>query len=153
AGRPALEKLREVLEHLPPDETALARDGLMVGRVIDENRADHGVGDFLVRGLVGVDESRGALLVADHPRVGPLVRLPVRDARAADAELSLVLDRAGLPAAGALLFSCNGRGRRMFAVPDHDAVAVSRSLSGAPVAGMFCQGEIGPVGGRTFLHG
>jgi small ligand-binding sensory domain FIST len=153
AGRPALDKLREVLEDLPPAETALARDGLMVGRVIDENRAEHGVGDFLVRGLVGVDESRSALLVADHPRVGQLVRLHVRDARSADAELSLVLDRAEQPAAGALLFSCNGRGRRLFAVPDHDASAVSRSLAGAPVAGMFCQGEIGPVGGRTFLHG
>ena len=40
----------------------------------------------------------------------------------------------------------------MFDVPDHDAAALEDSL-GVPTAGFFCAGELGPVGGRNFLHG
>jgi small ligand-binding sensory domain FIST len=152
AGRPAVEKLAEVVGDLASEERELALRGLMVGLVIDENQAEHGVGDFLVRGLTGLDEDRGAVLIGDLPRVGQMLRFHVRDARSADEELDHVLQRPG-PAAGALLFSCNARGRRMFSVPDHDARLLDRRLDGAPVAGMFCQGEIGPVGGRPFVHG
>jgi small ligand-binding sensory domain FIST len=152
AGRPAVEKLAEVVGDLPPGERDLALRGLMIGLVIDENQAEHGVGDFLVRGLVGLDEERGALLIGDVPRVGQMLRFHVRDEQSADEELHHVLERPG-PASGALLFSCNGRGSRMFSAPDHDARLLDAQLCGAPVAGMFCQGEIGPVGGRAFVHG
>jgi small ligand-binding sensory domain FIST len=41
----------------------------------------------------------------------------------------------------------------MFGPCDHDAQAVEEELGGAPAAGFFAAGEIGPVGGRSFLHG
>jgi small ligand-binding sensory domain FIST len=152
AGQPAIDKLQEVVDQLTPADRALAMQGLMLGLVIEENRAEHGIGDFLIRGLVGVDQEQGGLVIGDLPRVGQLVRFHVRDEQSADAELRAVLGLATQPVAGVLLFSCNGRGSAMFSAPDHDARLVFDALDGPPVAGMFCQGEIGPVGGRAFLH-
>jgi small ligand-binding sensory domain FIST len=158
ASRPALEKLGQVLSEVDPRERALASTGLLLGIVIDENKPEYERGDFLIRGLLGADQSTGALAVGDLPRVGQTVRLHVRDARSADQDLreALALQAvalAGKPTAGALLFTCNGRGRQMFSGPDHDAEAVAATLGDPPLSGFFCAGEIGPVGGRNFLHG
>jgi small ligand-binding sensory domain FIST len=157
ASKPALERLREAIEDLEPDERDLAGEGLLLGVVIDENQPDYERGDFLVRPIVGVDPESGALAFADRVRVGQTVRLHVRDSHSASADLreALAAQVAALGpsgAAGALLFTCNGRGAHMFAEPDHDATAVDDAF-GAPAGGFFCAGEIGPVGGRNFLHG
>ncbi len=151
AGMPALEKIEEVFGGLPLADQVLARDGLLSGLVIDENRPEYGVGDYLVRVLLGADRDRGAVMIGDVPRVGQTFRLHVRDEASATAELEHVL-RAAPPAAAALVFSCNGRGRNLFSTDDHDAGLVDELL-GVPAAGIFCQGEIGPVGGRNHLHG
>ena len=155
AGRPALERLREELDSLPPEQQALAARGLLAGLVIDENKPEYGRGDFLVRSLVGIDEETGAVAVGDSLRVGQTLRLHVRDAASADADLRGALDEAlaGRRPAGALLFTCNGRGTNMFAEPDHDARVLAEALGSDALAGFFCGGEIGPVGGRAFLHG
>lgn len=156
AGVPALEKLEEVLARLPAAERLLAARGIMAGIVIDENRPEHGVGDYLVRGIVGADRGSGALVIGDAARIGKGFRFHVRDAAAADEELRILLGlaRGALPggAAGALLFTCNGRGRQMFEVDDHDA-GVVRDILGVEAAGLFCQGELGPVGGVNHVHG
>jgi small ligand-binding sensory domain FIST len=158
AGVPALQKLQEVVEALEPDERELAVEGLLAGLVIDENTPDYERGDFLVRSIHGGDRETGALVVGEQVRVGQTMRFHVRDARSADEDLRLALrgarDALG-PAGpgGALLFSCNGRGTRMFPGADHDAAAIEDELSPIPTAGLFCNGEIGPVGGRSFLHG
>jgi small ligand-binding sensory domain FIST len=83
--------------------------------------------------------------------VGSTAQFQVRDADSADEDLRHLV--AGNTADAALLFTCNGRGFRLFRQPDHDATVLSEGLGGAPVAGMFCAGELGPVGGHNFLHG
>jgi small ligand-binding sensory domain FIST len=156
AGRPAYERLVEVVDGLAPEERALVRGGVMVGLVIDENRAEYGRGDYLVRGVLAADEATGALAIGDIPRVGQTVRFHARDEASADRDLAEALAvQAALPGhvVGGLLFACNGRGTRMFSRPHHDAASVDRALGAVPVAGMFCAGEIGPVGGVNFLHG
>ena len=157
AGKPAMERLGEVISALPDHERDLAAAGVLVGLVIDENRPEYERGDFLVRPIIGADRESGAIAIGEPVRVGQTVRLQVRDAASADEDLrealraqSQALGSHG--AAGALLFTCNGRGSHMFEVPDHDAAAIEDSL-GVPTAGFFCAGEIGPVGGRNFLHG
>jgi small ligand-binding sensory domain FIST len=156
ASKPALERLRDAIEALDARERELAGEGLLLGVVIDENKPEYERGDFLVRPIVGADPETGTIAVAERVRVGQTVRLHVRDGASADLDLSdaLTLQSHALGAngaAGALLFTCNGRGEHMFAIPDHDAVAVTDAL-GAPTGGFFCAGEIGPVGGRNFLH-
>jgi small ligand-binding sensory domain FIST len=156
AGEPALERLKGDVATLTPDqEASAARGGVLAGLVIDENRADYGRGDYLMRGLIGVDEETGALAVGEAVRVGQTLRFHVRDAGSADEDLRENLTAAldGERAAGALLFTCNGRGTNLFASPDHDARAVAELLGDDAVAGFFCAGEIGPVGGKPFLHG
>ena len=154
AGQPALERLREEIAALPPDEQALAASGLLAGLVIDENRPHYERGDYLMRGLLGADEQSGALAIGEQVRVGQTLRFHVRDARSADEDLrSALASLEGERAAGALLFTCNGRGTNMFPEPDHDARLVGEALRSDAVAGFFCGGEIGPVGGRTLLHG
>ncbi len=152
AGMPALDKIEEVFGALPAADQALARGGLLSGLVVDENRPEYGVGDYLVRVLLGADPERGAIMIGDVPRVGQTFRLHVRDEASAAAELAHVLRGAPAGGGGALVFSCNGRGRSLFTVDDHDAGLVDELL-GVPAAGLFCQGEIGPVGGRNHLHG
>jgi small ligand-binding sensory domain FIST len=157
AGRPALERLREVVEGLSARERALAARGLLAGLVIDENRPEYGRGDFLMRGILGADEESGAIAIGEQVRVGQTLRFHARDAATAAEDLRLALDETvgeGRPAAaGALLFSCNGRGRAMFDKADHDSRALADALGAPALAGFFCGGEIGPVGGRSFLHG
>jgi small ligand-binding sensory domain FIST len=156
AGEPALERLRGDLGTLTPEqERSAARGGVLAGLVIDENRADYRRGDYLMRGLTGVDEETGALAVGEAVRIGQTLRFHVRDAASADADLRENLAAAldGERAAGALLFTCNGRGTNLFSAPDHDARTAAELLGGDSLAGFFCAGEIGPVGGRNFLHG
>ena len=155
AGKPALERLRTEIAALSSEEQALAARGLLVGLVIDENRPEYDAGDFLMRGLLGADKASGALALGETVRVGQTLRFFVRDAASADADLQRTLAGAlhrGRPA-GALLFTCNGRGTNMFPEPDHDARVVAAALGTEALAGFFCGGEIGPVGGKAFLHG
>jgi small ligand-binding sensory domain FIST len=158
ASRPALDRLMDAIEReLTADEQALAAQGLLVGIVIDENRPDYHRGDFLVRGLMSVNEQDRSIVVGERVRVGQTVRLHVRDAESADEDLRLALERAarglGGDPAGALLFTCNGRGSHMFGSAGHDAGALAEEIGPAPAAGFFSAGEIGPVGGRSFVHG
>jgi small ligand-binding sensory domain FIST len=155
AGKPALERLREEISALSLEEQALAARGLLAGLVIDENRPEYDTGDFLMRGLLGADEATGALALGETVRVGQTLRFFVRDATSADADLRQALVDTPRPArpAGALLFTCNGRGTNMFPEPDHDARVVTDMLRTDALAGFFCGGEIGPVGGKAFLHG
>jgi small ligand-binding sensory domain FIST len=158
AGRPALETVEQIIAELSPRERALIAAGLLIGIVIDGGKPEYEQGDFLVRGVLGADPESGSLVVGASVREGQVVRLQARDARSADQDLRRALRLrvealSGAKAAGALVFSCNGRGRAMFGSPDHDAGAVDRELGGAPAAGFFAAGEIGPVGGRSFLHG
>ena len=159
AGAPALERVRQVLADLTPDEQALASTGLQVGIAMDEYAEDY---DFLVRAVLGVDPDSGGLVVGDLVEVGQTVRLQVRDAETADAALRSALaahrrDTRDAPVGGALLFSCNGRGTSLFAGPyggaHHDPAVVRTLLSGQGVAGFFAGGELGPVAGRNPLHG
>jgi small ligand-binding sensory domain FIST len=157
AGKPALEKLRETIEELPPEDLRLVQGGLLVGIVVDSNKPEYLQGDFLVRGLVGADPQTGQVAVAADVHPGQVVRLHARDAESADRDLREALSirmtaLGGRTPAGALVFACNGRGRSMFGRADHDAEAVSDALAGAPAAGFFAAGEIGPVGGGYFLH-
>jgi small ligand-binding sensory domain FIST len=157
ASEPALERLRRAVAELDPAEQEKAARGLLIGLVTDPNKPDYERGDFLVRGLIGADEENGSLTVGTPVRVGQTVRLQVRDAAAAHEDLMEALDREaaalGRPPAGALLFTCNGRGSAMFGTPDHDARAVAEAFSNAPTVGFFCAGEFGPVGERNFVHG
>jgi small ligand-binding sensory domain FIST len=155
-GRPPLQRLREIVAGLPPDEQELVSNGLQIGIVVDEHLAAPGQGDFLIRGLLGADQSTGAIEIGDVVEVGATVQFQVRDAAGADKDLRLTVERAGAALAGrpvgALLFTCNGRGRRMFEVADHDASTIEELLGGIPLAGFFAAGEIGPIAGRNALH-
>lgn len=150
AGRPALDRVTEVLADLDPAQRQLAARGLHVGVVARE----HGVeefrsGDFLIRAVLGADPARGAVAVGDAVDVGRVVQLHVRDGASADADLRRSLE--GVSGAGALMFTCIGRGTSLFPLPHHDATLASDAL-GAPLAGMFSDGELGPVGDRNALH-
>jgi small ligand-binding sensory domain FIST len=152
--RPALEVFREVFEELDESDRRLVQQGLHVGRVINEYQDTFDRGDFLVSNVVGADES-GAIAIGGLVRVGQTVQFHVRDAGTAGEDLRGLLDesrRAG-PAAGALLFTCNGRGSRLFDVESHDVRTLRDRFGPIPVAGFFAMGEIGPIGGQNFVHG
>jgi small ligand-binding sensory domain FIST len=151
AGRPALERLVELLENLDPDERELAQRGIHLGRVIDEHKIEFDRGDFLVRTVLGGDRDVGAIAVGDEVDIGATVQFQVRDATSADLDLRELM--AGRRAHGALVFTCNGRGTHLFGRPDHDAQVVNAHVEGDATAGMFCAGEVGPIGDRSFLHG
>jgi small ligand-binding sensory domain FIST len=153
AGRPALERVQAVVEDLTAEDRALVDQGVLAGLVEDGNKPQLEQGDFLIRGILGADASTGAIAVGERVRVGQVMRLQVRDHASADADLRRALAEVPAPAGGALMFTCNGRGTRMFPAPDHDARAVADVLGAVPLAGLFCNGEIGPVGGRAHLHG
>jgi small ligand-binding sensory domain FIST len=150
-GRPALERLQDVARGLDEEDRQLLSNGVHLGRVIDESKTTFGPGDFLVRNVLGGDPRNGAIAVGDVVEVGSTAQFQVRDAASADEELHRILGER--VADGALLFTCNGRGTRLFGRADHDAEIVAEHVPRAAVAGMFCAGELGPVGRKNFLHG
>jgi small ligand-binding sensory domain FIST len=150
-GRPALERLLEIIEGLSPEERALAGRGLHCGIVVDEYKATFERGDFLIRGVLGADREAQAVAVGDEVPVGATIQFQVRDAETAGEDLIGLL--AGHEADAALVFTCNGRGAAMFGDADHDPSIIQAALGPLPAAGMFCAGELGPVGGRNVLHG
>jgi small ligand-binding sensory domain FIST len=156
-GRPPLEQLKELWQTLTPEEQGLFQQGLHVGRVISEYRGDFQRGDFLVRNVLGLDRATGALAITDRVRVGQTVQFHVRDAQTADEDLhallQLDLNAHDKRPAGALVFSCNGRGTRLFPEPHHDARTIHQEAGAIPLAGFFAQGELGPIGGQNFIHG
>lgn len=156
-GRPALLVLKEIFDVLPNREQELVQRSLHLGRVLSEYRERFESGDFLVRNVIGHDPQSGAIAVGDYFRVGQTVQFHIRDGRTADDDLSQCLaavkDDATAKPLGGLLFTCNGRGSRLFGEPHHDALAVREYLGDLPLAGFFAQGELGPVAGKNFVHG
>lgn len=156
-GKPPLVRLKDILSKSSVEDQALVGSGLQLGVVIDEQQPEHEPGDFLIRGILNANTDTGAMVIGDHIEVGQTVQFHLRDADSAGADLdgmlSVASDSATSAPRGALLFSCNGRGVRLFGLPDHDAQAIQTVLGEVPVGGMFCAGEIGPVGGQNFLHG
>ena len=156
-GQPPLTRLGEILNKMPREERAKVIRNLHLGVVIDEHKVDPAPGDFLIRPVLQADPESGAVSVGETLVMGQTVQFQVRDAQTADADLKGLLKEylstAGKPPAGGLMFTCNGRGFSMFGVADHDASALRETFSDLPLAGMFCGGEIGPIGGVNFLHG
>jgi len=156
-GASAMTRIEELYNEATERDQLLIRRGLHVGSAITETKPELGRGDFLVRNVLGVDRDSGAIAISDLVEVGRTVQFQVRDAESAREDLRVTLERerTARPSdvAGALLFSCNGRGSALFGQPDHDVNAVRRAFGDIPVAGFFAAGEIGPVAGKNFLHG
>ncbi|WP_061298523.1 FIST signal transduction protein [Herbidospora cretacea] len=156
AGQPALARLEDIVSSLDEDDRELVASGLQIGVAMDEYAERHERGDFLIRGVLGIDPEREAVAIGDVVEVGRTVRFQVRDAETADEDLYELLDahvEGGGRVDGALLFSCNGRGSAMFGTPDHDALALRDTLGPIGIAGFFAAGEVGPVGGVNHVHG
>jgi small ligand-binding sensory domain FIST len=156
-GKPPMELLSQLFAAASPAEQRLFQGSLFLGIELTAEQSRFESGDFLIRNLIGADQNTGALHVAANLTGHRVVQFHLRDAAAAADDLARRLARYsaehGRGAAGALLFSCLGRGRGLYGVPDHDSAAFQRALGPVPLAGFFCNGEIGPVQGRTFLHG
>lgn len=153
-GKPVLEQLNEVVSGLSEQDENLARQALFLGRVIDEHKSGFTRGDFLIQNILGFDRKSGAVGIAGHARIGATVQFHVRDAACADEDLrKLLAPHADKDVRGALLFGCNGRGTHMWPEPHHDVTVMREILGEVPLAGFFCGGEFGPVGGRNFIHG
>ena len=139
------------------DDKRLVQQGLFVGMVTDEYKANPDRGDFLIRGVVGVDHKSGALAVADNIETGRTIQFHLRDKGAAHEDFKYLLGKVKQkqsgPVEGALMFSCNGRGFHLFQAANHDISTLHSSIGTCPTAGFFCAGEIGPVGGTNYLHG
>jgi small ligand-binding sensory domain FIST len=150
AGQPAMARLQEIVQSATEADRELMRNGLHLGVVVDEHKLDFARGDFLVRNVLGADRRTGAIAIGDRVDVGTTVQFQVRDARSATEDLRALLS--GVTGSAALMFTCNGRGRNLFPEPNHDAAAIDELVGPMALAGAFCAGEIGPVGGRNFLH-
>lgn len=156
-GQSALLQLKQIFDTLPTHEQALVQQGLHVGRVVSEYQDQFEQGDFLIRNVLGIDPDEGTIAVADFLRPGQTMQFQIRDHQTATADLVELLQKlAGetdFTAGGGILFSCNGRGTRLFPDPHHDALAIEEALGAIPLAGFFAAGEIGPVGKENFIHG
>jgi small ligand-binding sensory domain FIST len=150
AGVPALDRLLLQADAASADDRSRMSRGLHIGIVLDERQDTFDRGDFLIRAVLGADRDRGAVAVGAEVEVGSTVQFQVRDADSADEDLRVLL--ADAHGAGALVFTCTGRGTNLFPEPHHDATVVSEQLETHAVAGMFCAGEIGPVHGRHVVH-
>jgi small ligand-binding sensory domain FIST len=158
ANRPAYEVLAETFNRLPSEEQKKAQRNLFVGLVINEYLEEFHRGDFLIRNIVGANPQSGTLAVGASPRAGQTIQFQRRDAATGTEDIESLLQRTkrrleGKTIYGGCLCCCNGRGHRLFGEPNHDARHVQEMLGPLAVTGFFCNGEIGPVGERNFLHG
>ncbi|MDG2053834.1 MAG: FIST N-terminal domain-containing protein [Phycisphaerales bacterium] len=154
-GKKATEVLQRLPQSIAPSDHELLKNGVLIGIAISEYKEHLGRGDFMVRNVLGVQNETGAVVIGEVPRVGQTVQFMVRDSNTATEDLQLLLDSQVLKSdpLAALLFTCNGRGRRLFEEENHDISIIDERLGKRPVTGFFASGEIGPVAGRPFLHG
>lgn len=154
-----LDVLRELFEAAGTRDKRLIRRSLQIGIIMDRLSQDSGDGEFLIRNVIGADEEDGTLAVGEHVQEGQIVQFFIRDAQAADEDLRMMLEEyidnlngEAIPES-ALLFSCLGRGQYLYGSPDHDTNMFTEMVADIPIAGFFSNGEIGPIGDQTFLHG
>jgi small ligand-binding sensory domain FIST len=162
-GERPMNMLQQMVDELGPDDRELLlTGGLYIGRAVRrvyDTDETLGRGDFLIRGVMGNDSRTGALIIGDTVDIGEMVQFHVRDARTAEEDLDMALMPQAFSEApaGALLFTCNGRGTHLYKLPNGDTSIIQRVLGGdqrpLPMAGLFCSGEIGPIGSRAYLHG
>ena len=165
--KPALLAVQELFESSTDADRELMQSSLFLGIVMDPfKEGAPKPGDFLIRNLIGMDNERGVLAVGAMLDVGQTVQFHLREAAAATLDLESVLRRYSterlnaakgeslpIPPRGALLFSCLGRGAHLYGKPNQDSEAFRSEFGDIPLGGFFCNGEIGPVGGTTYIHG
>jgi small ligand-binding sensory domain FIST len=149
-----MSQLQELFDQLSEEDRDLLRNGVYLGRAINSGQEELGRGDFLIRGLMGADPEHGYLAVGDFIQPGERVQFHLHDAQTATEDLEMLLLPQTLQdaPAGAFVFSCNGRGTRLYDHPNGDVETIQQFLNDVPIGGFFCAGELGPVGGRNFLH-
>jgi small ligand-binding sensory domain FIST len=154
-GRPPLAWLQDLIPELSEEDRALLQNGLFVGRSIKTDQEVLGRGDFVIRGVMGIDQESGAIAIGDSIMDGQVIQFHLRDAVTAqeDLEMMLIPQMFRQPPSGALLFTCNGRGTRLYDRPNGDISVIQRNIQDTPLAGFFCAGEIGPLGNLNFIHG
>ena len=154
-GEPAIDALDQIFTDLDTLERTSFANSPMIGLAVQTDRAEFRAGDFLIRHLAGLDRNHGVLAIGGTVETGQTLQFHLRDRNASAVDLVEHLKRqAQKPQTqGALLFSCLGRGERFYGEPDHDSNLLRTHLGEVPVGGFFCNGEIGPVHGRTWLHG
>ena len=156
-GRSPFDILGETYNDLNEADQKLFQNSLFLGVVMDPFESSPGIGDFLIRNIVGANPDAGQLAVGQMLREGQLVQFHLRDAQTSTENLSNMLDEYQStpfgPETGALMFSCLGRGKYLYEEPDHDTDLFKEKIGDLPLTGFFCNGEIGPVSGSTFLHG
>jgi small ligand-binding sensory domain FIST len=157
-NRPAYEVLAETFSKLSPEDQKTARGNLFIGLVVNEYLDEFHRGDFLIRNLLGADPRSGSISVGALPRMGQTVQFQRRSAAAATEDMNELFTQAKTHLTGATIYggclcSCNGRGENLFGRPNHDAQMVQERFGPLGLAGFFCNGEIGPVGEKNFLHG
>jgi len=155
AGQPPLAQIQELVTNLPARDQVLLQNGLFIGRAVGPDREMLGRGDFLIRGVMGLDQESGVMVVGDYINEGETVQFHLRDASTAEEDLEMMLAPQLLfdSPCGGFLFSCNGRGTRLYDHPNGDINIIQKVMGGLDLAGFFCAGEIGPIGGKNFLHG
>ena len=157
-GDPPMKVLQGLFQTLPQGDRDLMGHSLFLGVVMDEFLDTPVQGDFLIRNVVGMDSNTGGLAIGEMLKEGQLVQFHLRDAATSAQDLQAVLERYAVEnreneVPGALLFSCLGRGQYLYGRPNHDTEVFQEKLGSVPLGGFFCNGEIGPVSGTTFLHG
>ena len=157
-NQPAFDVIESTLQSLTSREKEKLRGNLFLGLAMDEYREDYEMGDFLIRNLLGADPATGSIAVGAQPRTGQTVQFQRRDAETASQELEELIKKRIVELGkrqvhGGCLCTCTGRGYRLFGFPNHDAALITKLFGSIGLAGFFCNGEIGPVRGKAFLHG
>jgi small ligand-binding sensory domain FIST len=161
-GKAPLGLLQDTVGDLSQSDRELAQHSLFIGVVMNEFKANPSQGDFLIRNIIGVDPRSGAIAIGDRMRPGQRIQLHLRDGKASAEDLDealtnytnhLNLEAPNISPTAALMFSCMGRGERLYGNPNFDSGLLQKHVGLIPFGGFFCSGEIGPVGGTTFLHG
>ncbi len=155
-GKPPLHMLQAIVDELPDSDRELVPHSLFIGLAMDPHKEKQERGDFLIRNIVGADGQKGILAIGALLRRGQTMQFHLRDAKTSEDDLRHLLGRYEPmkdKARGALLFSCMGRGEYLYGRPDHDSRLFQSAVGAVPLGGFFCNGEIGPVSGTTYLHG
>jgi small ligand-binding sensory domain FIST len=152
-GQSAMLTLEKLFATLGEDDRSLARNSLFLGIVMVDQQEVYEHGDFLIRNIVGIDPEALAVAVSAELREGSIAQFHLRDAHTSTSDLQELLAKHqyGSPA-GALLFTCMGRGQDLYGSSNHDTDLFHNQMGQVPMGGFFSNGEIGPVLGQTFLH-
>ena len=150
--------IKKLYDELPEDEKGIMNNALQIGILMDRLGDIDDEITYMIRNISSIDKDTGSITIGESITDGQVGQFHLRDSGAAQEELKKMLTEYKINddqiIKSTLMFSSVGRGKYLLGESHHDINLYKNIIdNNSPITGFFSNGEISPIGDRTYLHG